>query len=162
MRTQRDLPVLATIHQPRVLAVHSSRSRQARTGTRLEGTIHRGAVSPPRPDPLTAPRPNRARTASPLAASAPEERDIKTIDRREFLKRSALFGAALTAAEALLPARSSATTDNVLWGANCLPRPGQRTQKQAVQAMESRLGRRFDTAHYRMAWHVPLVNDFTK
>jgi hypothetical protein len=88
------------------------------------------------------------------------------MDRREFLTRSALAGASITAAGGLaLPDVAEAATRRrrtVLWGANCLPRGGQRDQREAVRAMERRLGRRFDTAHYRMTWTVPLVNDFTR
>jgi hypothetical protein len=87
------------------------------------------------------------------------------MERREFLKRSALLGATITAAGGLaLPDVSSAATRrrHILWGANCLPRGRQRDQREAVRDMERRLGRRFDTTHYRMTWDVPLVNDFTR
>jgi hypothetical protein len=88
------------------------------------------------------------------------------MDRREFLTRSALAGASITATGGLVlsDAADAATRRrrNILWGANCLPRGGQRDQREAVRAMERRLGRRFDTAHYRMTWTVPLVNDFTR
>jgi hypothetical protein len=88
---------------------------------------------------------------------------MSRMNRREFLTRSAATGAALTVAGRLaLPDISSAATRNILWGANCLPKSGQRSQQEAVAEMERRLGRRFDTAHFRMTWTVPLVNDFTR
>lgn len=84
------------------------------------------------------------------------------MDRREFLTRSALVGATLgVAGRLVLPDISSAATRNILWGANCLPKAGQDDQIEAVRDMERRLGRDFDTAHYRMKWNVPLVNSFT-
>jgi hypothetical protein len=84
------------------------------------------------------------------------------MNRREFLTRSALIGATAAAGRLVLPDVSSAATRQLLWGANCLPRAGQRDQVEAVRHMERRLGRRFDTTHFRMTWDVPLVNDFTR
>jgi hypothetical protein len=87
------------------------------------------------------------------------------MDRREFLTRSALAGASITAAGGVtLPdvANAAARRRHILWGSNCLPRAGQKNQQEAVQDLERRLGRRFDTAHFKMSWQSPLVNDFTK
>lgn len=88
---------------------------------------------------------------------------MSPMDRREFLTRSALLGAtASVAGRLLVPEISSAATGNILWGANCLPKAGQKDQEEAMRELEQRLGRRFDAAHYRMTWTVPLVNDFTR
>ncbi len=92
-------------------------------------------------------------------------RKTHSIDRREFLKRSALTGTAaaslgwwaLEGAE--LPA-FAATAGTVKWGALCLP-PGKQLQQAGVAALEAQVGRKFDTTHYRMPWTTPLVNKFT-
>ncbi|GIU97211.1 MAG: hypothetical protein KatS3mg013_1014 [Actinomycetota bacterium] len=84
------------------------------------------------------------------------------MDRRTFLKRSALVGATLAAAPNLGLDSLAATRRNVRWGALCLPRSGQRDQIEAVQDLEAKVGRRFDTTHYRLRWELPLVNDFTR
>lgn len=88
---------------------------------------------------------------------------MSPLDRRKFLTRSALLGATLTAARGfVLPDASNAATGNILWGSNCLPKAGQKNQQEAVQDMQKRLGRKFDTAHFKMPWEQSLVNDFTK
>jgi hypothetical protein len=66
----------------------------------------------------------------------PREDGYTQMDRHEFLTRSALVGASIAAAGRLaLPDISSAATGNILWGANRLPRAGQRDQQEAVQSM---------------------------
>ncbi len=93
--------------------------------------------------------------------------DPRSIDRREFLKRTAVTG---TAAASLgvwalegadQPALAAGTAGRVKWGALCLP-PGRITQEQGVQNLQFRVGRKFDTTHYRMPWTTPLVNKFTR
>jgi hypothetical protein len=91
----------------------------------------------------------------------------KAIDRREFLtevlKKSALAGGVLLGLSAtdlvgVAPASALGTAD---WGALCLPGDGQSSQEAAVAALEKKVGRLFDTTHYRMPWTTPLVNSFT-
>jgi hypothetical protein len=98
----------------------------------------------------------------PTEAPSPSQ-DDRTLNRREFLTRSALLGATITAAGGLaLPDLSSAATRrHILWGASCLPRARQKDQKEAMRQMERRLGRKFDVATFRMGWQEPLVNHFT-
>jgi hypothetical protein len=95
--------------------------------------------------------------------AAPPSGD-RTLNRREFLTHSALLGATITAAGGLgLPDVSiAATKRHILWGANCLPRARQKDQREAVRDMERRLGRKFDVTPFRMGWHEPLVNQFTR
>src|SRR2546425_777894 len=86
------------------------------------------------------------------------------IDRREFLKRGALTGAAaagmgLWALDAADPAWAG-IAGKVKWGALTLPR-GSGSQEQGVMALQKKVGRKFDTTHYRMPWTTPLVNKFT-
>jgi len=87
------------------------------------------------------------------------------IDRREFLKRSAITGTAAAGMGAWIletagqPAEA-ATTGQVEWGALCLP-PGKASQQSGVAALEAKVGRKFDTTHYRMPWTTDLVNSFT-
>lgn len=89
----------------------------------------------------------------------------RSIDRRRFLKDAAVAGGTLAVAGAVglgtgLPAE--ARQRRVMWGALALPVAGQRDQQEAVRALERKVGRRFDTTHYRMKWDVPLVNGFTR
>jgi hypothetical protein len=86
------------------------------------------------------------------------------IDRREFLKRTALTGGVVATAGTigladLLPAEAAT---GALWGALALPRGGQSDQQDAVRALERAVGRRFATTHYRMPWTSDLVNNFTR
>src|SRR5205085_5894857 len=88
---------------------------------------------------------------------------LNAIDRRDFLKKSALAGGVVLGLSAgdlagMLPA--SATTQ-IKWGALCLPGDGQGTQEAAVAALEKKVGRKFATTHYRMPWDVSLTNRFT-
>jgi hypothetical protein len=85
----------------------------------------------------------------------------RTIDRRSFLKRSAVAGTAavglsvygLGDLEAL-----AAKGRHVRWGALCL----EGDQQTSVREMERKVGRRFATTHYRMPWTSDLVNGFTR
>ena len=91
---------------------------------------------------------------------------MKDLDRREFLKRSALTGTAaagmgLWALEAAQQPALAATPGTVKWGALCLP-PGGAPQQIGVATLEHKVGRRFDTTHYRMPWTSRLLNQFTK
>jgi hypothetical protein len=86
------------------------------------------------------------------------------IDRREFLKRTALTGGVLATAGTIgiadmLPASAG---QRLMWGALALPRSGQSDQQEAVRHLERMVGRRFATTHYRMPWRTPLVNSFTR
>lgn len=89
-----------------------------------------------------------------------------SIDRREFLRKTAIAGgvAAGTAATGL----SGLFTDpayaavGARWGALALPAGGQHDQQTAVATLERQVGRKFYTTHYRMPWTSPLVNGFTK
>lgn len=88
-----------------------------------------------------------------------------SIDRRTFLKDAAVAGGTLAAAGVtglgqMLPAE--ARRRRVMFGALALPSGGQGDQQTAVRALERKLGRRFDTTHYRMPWDAPLVNNFTR
>jgi len=87
------------------------------------------------------------------------------LDRRAFLKRSALTGTAaagigLWGLEAASQPAMAATAGTVKWGALCLP-PNHATQQSGVASLESKVGRRFDTTHYRVPWTSDLVNSFT-
>lgn len=88
------------------------------------------------------------------------------MDRREFLRKSALAGAGVTVGSLTsplwLPPEHAEAARRVQWGALALPKAGQDDQLQAVKHLEKKLGRRFDTTHHRMRWEVPLVNSFTK
>src|SRR5205085_11801501 len=50
---------------------------------------------------------------------------------------------------------------NCRWGALCLPGDGQTSQQASVAALQTKVGRKFATTHYRMPWTTPLVNSFT-
>ncbi len=87
----------------------------------------------------------------------------QAIDRREFLRKSALAGGValgLSAAD-LIEVLPASATASCLWGALCLPKAGQNDQQVAVAALEAKVGRKFATTHYRMPWTTPLVNSFT-
>jgi hypothetical protein len=82
------------------------------------------------------------------------------MERRDFLRGSVALAAGL----ALTPVntRIAFAERNIIWGACCLPRLGEKTQQESVTALESKIGRTLDTTHYRLRWERPLVNDFTK
>ncbi len=87
--------------------------------------------------------------------------DTTDIDRRNFLKRSALVGGAVAglswwelAGEA--PAKQH---PRVRWGALSL---AGGNQEKATAHLEHQVGRKFNTTHYRMPWTSDLVNGFTK
>ena len=88
------------------------------------------------------------------------------IDRRGFLKRSGAVGAAAVGAAAVgtswygLAAPAEAATNHCRWGSLVLGR-GAQSQMTAVKLLEQKVGRRFDTTHYRMPWATDLVNSFT-
>jgi len=92
---------------------------------------------------------------------------IDEMDRRGFLKKSGLVGAAAVGLSwnglpwSGLDDASAATARTCRWGSLVLGRGGQ-DQQAAVKALEQKVGRRFDTTHYRMPWASPLVNSFTK
>ncbi len=86
------------------------------------------------------------------------------IDRREFLRRTAVTGGVVAASTTLsladlVPAEAGT---GALWGALALPRGGQSDQQAAIRDLERAVGRRFATTHYRMPWTTPLVNNFTR
>jgi hypothetical protein len=91
---------------------------------------------------------------------------IDQIDRRLFLKKSGLVGAAAAGAAATatswygLAPEASAATRTCRWGSLVLGK-GAQSQMDAVKVLEQKIGRRFDTTHYRMPWTAPLVNQFT-
>jgi hypothetical protein len=72
------------------------------------------------------------------------------MDRRDFLKKSALTGAAV-ALGSRIPILSSALADSssdpltagCLWGVHCEPRTKDATMYTAIQSLEERVGRRF-------------------
>ena len=82
------------------------------------------------------------------------------LDRRDFLKRSALAGttAASLGLVTLAGQESASAATSCKWGALSLRAPDQIT---AIGALESKLGRKFETTHYRMPWTSDLVNKFT-
>ena len=88
------------------------------------------------------------------------------IDRRGFLRRSGAVGAAAVGAAAVgtswygLAAPAEAATNQCRWGSLVLGR-GAQSQMTAVKLLEQKVGRRFDTTHYRMPWATDLVNSFT-
>ena len=92
---------------------------------------------------------------------------IDQIDRRGFLKKSGLVGAAAVGLSwnglpwsGLGEADAATPAGHCRWGSLVLGRGGQ-DQMDAVKALEQKVGRRFDTTHYRMPWATPLVNSFT-
>jgi hypothetical protein len=95
--------------------------------------------------------------------------NIDRIDRRSFLKKSGLVGAAAAAGATALgtswmdmPVAEAATATGVVrWGASVFTRGAQHTQQQAVKALEEKVGRRFDVTHFRMPWTSSLSNQFT-
>jgi hypothetical protein len=83
------------------------------------------------------------------------------MERRDFLKGTAVLGAGLVVGE-MANVDPAWADRRIRWGALCLPRNGQTDQIQAVKALEAKVDRRFATTHYRLSWERPLVNDFTK
>ena len=88
--------------------------------------------------------------------------DMDQIDRRGFLKKSGLVGAAAVglSLNGLAEASAAAPAASCRWGSLVLGR-GKQSQLDAVKALEQKVGRRFNTTHYRMPWATPLVNSFT-
>lgn len=88
--------------------------------------------------------------------------DLDQIDRRGFLKKSGLVGAAAVglSLNGLAEASAAAPAASCRWGSLVLGR-GKQSQLDAVKALEQKVGRRFNTTHYRMPWATPLVNSFT-
>lgn len=84
------------------------------------------------------------------------------IERREFLRRSALAGtaAASLGAVTLLGSDPASAAQRCHWGALSLRFKSD--QQRGVRRLEYQVGRKFDTTHYRMPWTTPLVNDFTR
>lgn len=82
------------------------------------------------------------------------------LDRRDFLKRSALTGTAAASLGLVTLAghESASAATSCKWGALSLRAPDQIT---AIGALETKLGRKFETTHYRMPWTSDLVNKFT-
>ncbi len=91
--------------------------------------------------------------------------NVDRIDRRSFLKKSGLVGAATVGATALgasligLP-EASAAAGSCRWG-SCVFGRGNQSQMAAVKTLEQQIGRRFDVTHYRMPWATNLENQFT-
>jgi hypothetical protein len=92
--------------------------------------------------------------------------DQRNIDRREFLKRGAVAGTAAAglgvwALEGADQPAFAGVGGKVKWGALCLPQKSD-AQEEAVRNLQFKVGRKFDTTHYRMPWQTPLVNNFTR
>jgi hypothetical protein len=85
-----------------------------------------------------------------------------SIDRREFLRKSAIVGAGAAAGVSLLGSvpPAEAAVAGARWGSLCQTRSGQSSQ-DAVLALEHKVGRKFRTTHHRLPWTNHLVNDFT-
>jgi hypothetical protein len=86
-----------------------------------------------------------------------------SIDRREFLKKTAIVGAGAAAGVSILgsvPPPAEAATAGARFGSLCQTRGGQSDQ-DAVLALEHKVGRRFSTTHHRLPWDNKLVNPFT-
>ena len=86
-----------------------------------------------------------------------------TMQRRSFLKKSALAGAATaglswSALAELSSAAAATPATSCQWGALSLRGP---TQQSAIDQLERQIGRRLDTTHYRMPWTSSLNNKFT-
>jgi hypothetical protein len=118
----------------------------------------------PRPGPAPEVPPVRGTPQSDTPTERADGTAERAIDRRRFLLDATVAGAALVAAGSgvVWAPPADAGRRRVMWGALALPSGGQRDQQQAVRALERRVGRRFDTTHYRMKWDVPLVNGFTR
>lgn len=85
------------------------------------------------------------------------------LERRAFLKKSALAGAATAglswaALAEMAPATAATAATSCQWGALSLRGTSQQT---AIDQLERQVGRKFDTTHYRMPWTSDLNNKFT-
>lgn len=85
------------------------------------------------------------------------------IDRREFLKRSAVVGgvAATSVGVGLADMAPAWGASRCRWGA-LADTSGSTDQITALRNLERMVGRRFDVTHWRGGWDVPLVNGFTR
>jgi len=81
------------------------------------------------------------------------------MDRREFLKKSALAGAGLTLTSLGWPPTAWGG-NSMKWGALAETEENQNLMT-ALTALETKVGRRFATAHARIKWETSLVNTFT-
>ena len=86
----------------------------------------------------------------------------RTLDRRDFLSKSAAAGAAALGVRVLgFGAQGALAATSIRWGSTALPRAGQ-TQQEALQALERQVGRRFSTSHHRIPWTTSVVNGYSR
>ena len=87
--------------------------------------------------------------------------DTVDMDRRNFLKRSALVGGAVAGLSwwELAGVAPAKPPQRIRWGALSL---AGSHQESAIAHLERQVGRKFNTTHYRMPWTSDLVNNFTK
>ena len=82
------------------------------------------------------------------------------MERRDFLKRSALVGAAAAVTGPLTWVPEASAGSRIRWGI-CTVSRGSMSQPELVRHLEREVGRRFGTTHHRLAWDVPLVNSYS-
>jgi len=84
------------------------------------------------------------------------------VDRRDFLKRTAIVGAGLAVPSVLDETESLATPGAPCrWGAYAAPRAGESAQ-HAVLNLEHKIGRKLGITRHYMNWDRPIPGDFIK
>ncbi|MDP9295606.1 MAG: twin-arginine translocation signal domain-containing protein, partial [Actinomycetota bacterium] len=84
----------------------------------------------------------------------------KRVDRREFLKKTAVAGAGLTIPTWIEATPSSASPGAACrWGAYASPRNGE-TAKHAILALENKIGRKLAITRHYMNWDRPIPGEF--